>query len=322
MSPSPRLTFFVEIDAGALTELFARPEVTPFLTENGCAVSMGLLDLSAERAACVRQVEAAGVPVTAWLLLEVADGYWLNADNADVALARWRETRDWAEREGLRLERVGLDVEFPRSESQGVLRDRRAAVLGMFRRRRPRAQVERAEGDYAALVEEIHATGRRVESYHFPHLLDERAAGSTLLRRSLGLVDVAVDDDVFMLYATYLGTAGARAYFPDAPCIALGVTGGGVNANEPEARSRHLRWDELEPELRAAAEHTGEVYVFSLEGCVEKGWLDRIAEVDWAMPVPALPWRERARAAATRAFARTLFRAEPLWDRLFPSTHG
>jgi hypothetical protein len=279
---------------------------------------MGLLDPSAERAAWVRRLEAAGVPVTAWLLLEVADGYWLNADNAGVALARWRATRDWADREGLRLERVGLDVEFPRSESQGVLRDRRGAVLGMFRRRRTHEQVARAERDYAALVAEIRATGRKVESYHFPHLLDERAAGSTLLRRSLGLVDVDVDDDVFMLYATYLGRAGARAYFADAPCIALGVTGGGVNANEPEARSRHLDWEAFEPELRAAAEHAREVYVFSLEGCVEKGWLDRIARIDWAEPPPGLPLAEQARAAATRAFARALFRAEPLWDRLLP----
>jgi hypothetical protein len=317
--PHPHLTFFVELDAGALDALLSRPEVLPFLEAQGCAVSMGLLDLSPERAEWVRRLEARGIPVTAWLLLAVADGYWLNADNADAAVARWRATRAWAEREGLRLARVGLDVEFPRSESKAVLADRRAALTAMFRRRRTRERVERAERDYAALVDEIRATGRRVESYHFPHLLDERAAGSTLLRRSLGLVDVPVDDDVFMLYATYLGRAGARAYFPDAPCIALGVTGGGVNAAEPEARRRHLDWEELEPELRAAAEHTREVYVFSLEGCVEKGWLDRLAAVRWEEPAPTLPVGERWRARLGRAFARGLFRAEPLWDRLFPA---
>ena len=314
----PRLTFFVELAAEPLDRLLSRPEVIPFLAENGCAVSMGILDLSAERAACVRHLEAAGVPVTAWLLLDVGDGYWLNADNAPAALARWRETLAWGEREGLQLARVGLDVEFPRSESKGVLDDRRAAVLGMFRRRRSRERVAAAELAYAALVAEIRATGRSVEAYHFPYLLDERRAGATLLRRSLGLVDVPVDDEVYMLYATYLGRAGARAYFEDAPCIALGVTGGGVNAAEPAARSRHLTWEELEPELRAAAGHTREVYVFSLEGCVEKGWLERLAAVDWNEPAPALPAADVRWARWTRDFARVLFRAEPLLDRLFP----
>jgi len=279
---------------------------------------MGMLDLSAERAAWVRRLEAAGVPVTAWLLLEVVDGYWLNADNAGLAGGRWHEIREWAEREGLRLHRIGLDIEFPRSESKGVLRDRRTALIDMFRRRRPRAQVERAEREYAALVAEVRATGRTVESYHFPQLLDERAAGTTLLRRALGLVDVAVDAEVFMLYATYLGTAGARAYFRDAPCIALGVTGGGVHQDEPEARRHHLTWEELEPELRAAAAHTGEVYVFSLEGCVENGWLPRIGAVRWGEPAPALPPAEVRRAARSRALTRWVLRSEGLLDRLQP----
>jgi hypothetical protein len=283
VAPRPTLTFFVELAAEPLSALLSRPEVLPFLAENGCAVSMGLLDLSPERADWVRRLESSGVAVTAWLLLEVSDGYWLNADNAEVAAARWRETLAWAERE------------------------------------RARAQVERAERDYAELVAEIHGTGRSVEAYHFPHLLDERAAGTMLLRRSLGLVDVPVDAEVYMLYATYLGRAGARAYFPDAGCIALGVTGGGVNANEPAARSRHLTWEELEPELRAAAEHTREVYVFSLEGCVEKGWLERLAAVRWEEPVPPLPPGEVRRARRGRALARWLFRAEPVLDRLFPS---
>jgi hypothetical protein len=61
-----------------------------------------------------------------------------------------------------------------------------------------------------------------------------------------------VDVEVFMLYATYLGRAGARACLPDALGIALGVTGGGVHRDEPAARSRHVGCDELEPELRAA----------------------------------------------------------------------
>jgi len=314
----PKLTFFVELELEPLEELFGQPDVVPFLAAQGCAVSMGLLDLSPRRATVVRLLESNEIPVTGWLLLDVEDGYWLNADNADRARERWRETAAWAERESLPLRRVGLDIEFPRTESEGAIRDKRRAFFSMLRRRRTREQVREAERAYGELVREIRQSGRTVEVYQFPHLLDERAAGSTLLRRALGIVDVPVDAEVYMLYATYLGRAGARAYFPDAPCIALGVTGGGVNANEPAARSRHLSWGELEPELRAAAEHTRDVYVFSLEGCVEKGWLDGLAAIRWEDSAPPLPPGEMRRARRGRAFARWLFRAEPLLDRLFP----
>jgi hypothetical protein len=283
---------------------------------------MGLLDLGSRRAEIVRRLESSGVPVTAWLLLDVADGYWLNADNADRAVQRWRETAAWAEREELRLERVGLDVEFPRSESAGAIRDRRRAFFSMFLRRRSRAQVREAERAYVELVGDIRASGRTAEAYHFPYLLDERLAGSTLLRRSLGLVDVAVDAEVYMLYSSYLGRAGARAYFADAPCIALGVTGGGVNADNPDARRRFLTWERLEEDLRAAAEHATDVYVFSLEGCIEQAMLEQIAGLDWDEPAPPVPRGEERSARRGRWLARQVFRAEPLLDLLVPRRPG
>ena len=99
MTPArPKLTFFVELELEPLEELFRKPDVVPFLAAQGCAVSMGLLDLSPRRAAVVRRLESNGIPVTGWLLLDVEDGYWLNADNADRARERWRETAAWAER--------------------------------------------------------------------------------------------------------------------------------------------------------------------------------------------------------------------------------
>jgi hypothetical protein len=195
MTPAgPKLTFFVELEVQPLEELFERPDVLPFLTAQRCAVSMGLIDLSPRRAAVVRRLESNGIPVTGWLLLDVEDGYWLNADNADSARDRWRETAAWAESEGFSLSRVGLDIEFPRSESEGAIRDKRRAFFSMLRRRRTREQVREAERAYGELVREIRQSGRSVEVYQFPYLLDERAAGSTLLRRALGVVDVAVGD--------------------------------------------------------------------------------------------------------------------------------
>jgi hypothetical protein len=320
MTPArPKLTFFVELELEPLEELFGQPEVLAFLTAQGCAVSMGLLDLSPRRAAVVRQLESRGIPVTGWLLLDLEDGYWLNADNAHRARERWRETAAWAEGEGLPIQRIGLDVEFPRSESEGAIRDRRRAFFSMLRRRRTREQVRDAERAYGELVHEIRQSARTVEVYQFPHLLDERAAGSTLLRRALGVVDVAVDAEVYMLYSSYLGRAAARAYFEDAPCIALGVTGGGVNAGNPDAQSRFLSWERLEEDLRAAAAHTSDVYVFSLEGCVERGMLGPIAEIDWDRHAPTLPPEEERRARRGRRITQWLLRAEPLFDLSLPS---
>jgi len=165
---APHLTFFVELASPALIDLFATPGLVEQLARSGWAISMGLLDLSAERAAVVRRLEGAGVPVTAWLLLDVADGYWLNADNPERGRARYRETVDWARREGLRLHRIGLDIEFPRGDADLLMRDPRRGLLTLFRRRRSVAQVCAAERAYRELVGEIRAGGRSVETYHFP----------------------------------------------------------------------------------------------------------------------------------------------------------
>jgi hypothetical protein len=320
MTPGrPNLTFFVELEAEPLEALFARPEVLSFLTEQSCAVSMGLPDLSRSRASLVRRLESSGVPVTAWLLLDPKDGYWLNADNADRALERCHQTAEWAEREDLRLHRVGLDIEFPRTESEGAIRDRRRAFFSMLMRRRSRDQIRDAERTYEKLVGEIRASGRTVEAYHFPYLLDERAAGTTLLRRSLGIVDVAVDAEVYMLYSSYLGRPGVQAYFADAPCIALGVTGGGVNVGNPDAERRFISWERLEEDLRAAAAHTQYVYIFSLEGCVERGMLQAIADLRWDEPAPGLSPKEARRARRGRWLTQWVLRAEPFFDVLVPS---
>ena len=315
----PNLTFFVELEAEPLEALFRRPELMPFLATQGCAISMGLLDLSPSRASVVRQLESSGVPVTGWLLLDVKDGYWLNADNADRALERWNETAAWADREGLRLHRVGLDVEFPRTESEGAIRDRRRAFFSMLRRRRTREQIAEAERAYEKIVDDIRASDRTVEAYHFPYLLDERVVGTTLLRRSLGLVDVPVDAEVYMLYSSYLGRAEAQIYFADAPCIALGVTGGGVNVQNPDAQRRFLSWEGLAQDLRAAAAHVRDVYIFSLEGCVKQGMLQSIADLRWDEPAPRLPPEEERRARRNRRLTQWVFRAEPLFDVLLPS---
>jgi hypothetical protein len=312
----PHLTFFVELASARLVELFGREEVVPFLRDGGHRLAMGILDLTPERAAVVRTLEAAGVPVTAWLLLDVRDGYWLNADNAPSARRRYQETMDWGEREGLRLHRVGLDIEFPRADAELLMRRPRGGLWILLRRRRARERVQEAERQYAALVAEIRAAGRTVESYHLPQLLDERRAGSMLLRRTLGLVDVAVDAEVFMLYSSYFGAVNCATYHAGAACIAVGVTGGGVHAGDPREIARQLGWAQLERDLLSAAASTDEVYVFSLEGCVEKGMLGPIAAIDWTKNGAAFSPDALRRARRRRALFQWVLRSERVIDLL------
>lgn len=317
--PRPHLTYFVELASEPLQTLFATPGLREFLARTGAGISMGILDLTPERAAIVRDLEARGVEVTAWLLLDVEQGYWLNADNPEHGRSRYRQTIAWAAAQGLRLHRIGLDIEFPRSDADLLMSKGARALLTLLRRRRPAEQVRRAERDYAALIDEIRGGGRSVESYHFPYILDERGTGSTLLRRTFGLVDIDVDADVFMLYSSYLGRLGARAYFDEAPCIAIGVTGGGVNAGTPEEAARVLSWERFEEDLRAAAAQTANVYVFSLEGCVEQDMLARLEQIDWNRPAPPLSAVENRRARRHRLIARTVLRAEGLLDVVYPA---
>jgi hypothetical protein len=53
-----------------------------------------------------------------------------------------------------------------------------------------------------------------------------------------------------------------------------------------------LTWDALERDLQLAAHHTDTIYLFSLEGCVERGLLPRLNQIDWtATPRPEVSKR-------------------------------
>jgi hypothetical protein len=314
---APFLTFFVELPGDALAALFARPEVLPFLTRGGHAVSLGMLDLTPARAEVVRRLEAAGVPVCAWLLLDPKHGYWLTADNAPEAVARYREVHAFAAEHGLKFARIGLDIEAPRAHLDQVLRDPMNAMLDRLRLRRSRDAIATAEARYRELVAEIHGHGRLVESYQFPLVLDERAAHSSLMRRVVGLVEVECDAEVLMVYRSYFGQALVHSYCADADRIALGVTGGGVHADEPEIEPR-ISFAELESDLLAAARHSRELYVFSLEGCVQNGMLDAIAAIDWSEEPRGPSAFALRRARRKRRLVQTFCRWEQALDRLLP----
>ena len=314
----PQLTFFVELDRLPLRDLFREHRLVELLAGHGVAIALGMLDRSAERASVICALNRAGVPVTAWLLLDRADGYWLTADNARQAVARYRELSDWARREKLRFDGVGLDVEIPLRHTLDLLERGPRAVAERVLRRRNRAAIAEAVRQYSRLVTEIRDDGLRVETYQYPWILDERRTRSSLLQRSLGLVDVGADVEVPMLYESLApapwGAAMIDAYGPECQAIGVGVSGGG----EPELMA-HFEGNELDLDgmldsLRRAGRYTDRLYLFSLEGCVEQGYLEALLGADLSLaPAPML---QAKLVRAARVGLRALLRAEPLWDLL------
>jgi hypothetical protein len=307
----PRLTFFCELSADALTELFADGSVSTALRALSAGVSLGLVDLSDARADVVRQLNRAGIPVIAWQLLPQDEGYWFNQHNAAFAVARYDAFRAWSVQQRLAWDGIGVDVEPDMREIQRALANRWTLVPTVARRLLQPDTLRQANRDYTALVARMRADGYRVDSYVIKMILDERAVGSTLLQRITGLVDVPADREIPMLYTSFFGGRSAAllwSYGADAPAIAVGSTGGGVSVAGID-RIRPLSWEELSRDLRLAQQLTSDVHVFSLEGCVRQGYLERLKDFDWGAPV-AIPEAAKVNLIrfATRAFLWILAR--------------
>lgn len=300
-----RLHFFNEQDAPELEALFADAGVVRHLQALGAGVTMGLRDLSDGRARVVRHLADEGIPVGAWLLLPKEQGYFATLDNgADVA-ARYDEVHAWARHEGLVFEAVGLDFE-PDLHELGRLVSHPLRTLGAWAwRSSDRVRLERARDQYGALMRRMRYDGRRVETYQFPVVLEERAARGSFWQRFVGSLDVEADREVVMLYSSLLGPLGAsvvEAWAPRCRAVGVGSTGGGI---DPLPK---LTWEALERDLRVAARACGDVSIFSLEGCVQQGFLARLLDFDWDGPVaPASRW-PRVATATVRAAVSGLSR--------------
>jgi len=279
----PHLAFFCELETEALQALFADPAVLQDLNDLQARVSLGVLDLSVGRAQVVRRLNEAGIPLVAWQLLPKEQGYWFNVHNAHQAAARYVAFKAWSAENGLKWAGVGLDIEPDMRDAERLATDRWGLLAALLPRAFDYERMRRAQAEYSLLVAQMRADGYSVESYVFPLMLDERKAGSTLLRRVSGLVEVSADCEVPMLYSSFLRPRGAGAlwsYAPEAQAVALGSTGGGVTVGGAD-KVRPLDWNELSRDLRLARRWVSDIYIFSLEGCVREGFLERIKGFDW-----------------------------------------
>jgi len=317
MNERPCPAYFCELDAQPLRELFADPQVIPFLVDTRASVCMGIRDLSPERAEVMDWLNKAGVPVTAWLLLPDEQGYWFNLDNAPQALERYGQFLTWSKQHNLNWARIGIDIEPDIRLIQGLSQNRLNGLVGVVRRAFDRNRLRRGRALYRELMRQIHSSGYSVEVYHFPFIIDERMARSNVLQRLTSLVELPeADHEVFMLYSSYLRPWGQGllwSYAPQSESIAVGSTGGGVELGGA-LKPSPLNWPELQIDLLLASQHTSAIYIFSLEGCVRQGFLPKLRDFDWRQPVAA-PYEAARRVYNVRkTFQRVLWlMARPAW---------
>ena len=178
---------------------------------------------------------------------------------------------------------VGLDIEPDVRLYQQIADNPWGLVPMVLPRLGDRARPRRAAVAYAGLVARIQAEGWQVETYQFPLIADERRAGSDLLQRLAGLVHVPADREVWMLYSSFLRAVGPGmiwSYGPQAQAIAVGSTGGGPDIPaQPQVPA--LSWEELQRDLLLARRWSDDLYIHSLEGCVEQRFLGRLGSLDW-----------------------------------------
>ena len=281
----PHLVFACELDAAALEALFSDPSIIAGVTDLKAGIALAVEDLDPRTAAIVRRLNAAGIPLTAWLALPKDQGYYMNAGNAPQSSARFAAFQGWTSRNRLRWAAVGLDIEPSLQEFSVLFQGSRWSLAAMLARRYFQfGRLARARQAYGELIRRIQAAGYPVETYQFLFLADERRVHTTLLERLFRLVDVRGNDEVLMLYSSFQHAAGSALvwkYGPEAQTIAVGSTAG----DPGDRRFGPLDWQELSNDLIVAAHFTPVVGVFSLEGCVRQGFLPRLKTMDWSRTV-------------------------------------
>ncbi len=291
--PQPDIILFCELGPMALAELFSHSEVLDELQAGNYGVSLAILDFSPQRAAAVRLLNQRGIQVIAWLLLPPEEGYWFNLRNYPQAVARYDAFRHWVEQEQLQFTAIGMDIEPLITDRYAVQSGNTLHMFSMAAQAQRNALYPAASAAYLELAAIIRHDGYEVHTYQYPVIVDDRRAGTTLSQRTLDIVDIPADHEVLLLYSSHiklllgsdLDGAFVRSYAQHADGIAIGSTGGGVLDPIKGTPAPHIDLAALKRDLIIAAQYTDTVHVFSLEGCVDRGWLSDLRAIDWDQPL-------------------------------------
>jgi hypothetical protein len=232
----------------------------------------------------------------------------------------------WAQEHNVQFDAIGLHIEPPASELASIQHWRLHDIARRLWLARENVLYPAAHAAYTDLINQMHRDGYEVHTYHLPLIADDHRAGTTLVQRALDIADLPSDLEVLMCYSSLpieslgddLGGALISSYGPSADSIAVGNT----EASTPPAADPSgsdtpaLSWETLQRDLLLAASHTDTIYVFSLEGCIERDLLPAIADINWSSE-PTLPVQRRMLVSTLRGtllvvllfarFYRTIF---------------
>lgn len=283
--PAPRLIFTTEIDGAALRKLLDHPGILETLVRHNWAIALALPEFDDQRAVVVRYLNNHRVPVVAWLVSPPEEGFVFNTQNYPQARACYEAFREWALAWQLEFDAVSLEV-APPSE---IAHDTYWTARHLSRRlwlARENALFPAARTAYTELLAVIRQDGYEVHTYQLPLIADDRRAGTTLIQRTLEIVDLPSDLDVLICSSSMpleqldydLGGALIASYGPSADAIAIS----GIVADD-ESGTPALPWLAIQRDLLLAAQHTDTIYIDAFEGCAERGLIDRIESLDWRL---------------------------------------
>jgi hypothetical protein len=236
--------------------------------------------------------------VIAWLQLPEREGSWFHLQNYPQAVERYRSFRTWSRDHDLIFHAIGIDIEPPASELDRIQRWGLSDLARRIWLAHENVLFAAARAAYADLVGEIHHDGYEVHVYQLPILADDRRAGTTVIQRAFDIVGLPADVEVLICYSSLpvdtlgndIGGALIASYGPAADSIGVGAVSGATFDSSPDDLPP-LSGDSLERDLLLAARHTDLIYVFSLEGCVERGLLPHIAQINWDLEPHTIRWK-------------------------------
>ncbi len=280
----PHLIFACELDSQKLDPVFSDTAMINELKKMNAGIAIAIMDMSNERARVVKKLNQAGIGVTAWLVLPRDEGYYFNINNADDALKRYEDFQQWTKRNALHWEAVGLDIEPDFNELSSLRKEGKWKLYGtLFKRAINGKKLKEATDKYKDLVRKIKNDKYYLQTYQLQFVSDARKAHTDILGKAIGIVDVHGDDEVLMLYSSFNPTYGSAliwGYGKDAQTIAIGSTsetGDSIfNAAYPP-----LSWKEFTSDLITASHFSHNIGIFSLEGCIQQGFITRLQHFDW-----------------------------------------
>ena len=287
-----------------MQSLFSQAGLIENLKDLHATVAIPILDFSSQRADVVRLLNRQEIPVVAWILMPKTQGYYLTADNAPAAVARFAEFNEWTRNYSLRWRAVGLDVE-PNVAELSQLRGHWSRIATtLLRRGLDVSRIRRASQTYSSLMDQIRSHGYPVQIYQMPYIAAERRTLSSLPHRLLGTIDLRGDEEYLMLYTSSARPIGAGMIW-SLGSQAWGITIGSTDGDAvPGTGSGPLDWDEFARDLIVASHFTRHIGIYDLEGCVRQGFLPRLIPFDWSKSV-TIPAESVQRAKRLGFIARS-----------------